>query len=313
MPRIQITVQNTTPLLIYGADNKDDRVNRNIRAEPELRATSIRGILRYWLRAVLGSSINSVERIYEAESSILGSTDKGSRIQVRVARSRSLEVERGLTVLPAQTRGFNLTHTGFAPDGEFRITLSTHPLDSNILFVANSNLVKALFLMLHFGGLGRRARRGGGNLRVVAVKGYQGDHKLDYLPENRDDAAAYLREIAQFISPNNLGRRPNFPVFSGDTAVVLLGKETHADYEDAFKELWRVSGPYHSSGGIFGDVRPRRASAIHMRVMATQAGYVSQQTILYSGTGQWGTMREYIESCLYQDFEPIYGTWESWQ
>ena len=204
---------------------------------------------------------------------------------------------------------------GFAPESEFRITLSTHPLDSSDVLDAGGDLLKAVFLMAHFGGLGRRARRGSGNLRVLEAKGYDGGLPLAVRPENRDEVAQYLAHVSQYVSAedNIIGRKPSFPVFAWDTALVLLGRQTHTTYEGAFAELWNMSGPYHHEGGIFGDVRPRRASAIHMRVAAAHSGYMAQQTILYSGNGQWNKMQNYIQHCLVQGFDAIYGTWEGWQ
>ena len=92
MSQLRLTVQTITPLLMYGADNKDDRrTNDSIRQVPELRASALRGILRYWLRAVLGGHILSTSQVYEKESSILGSTDTGSRIQLRVQQGRNMQ------------------------------------------------------------------------------------------------------------------------------------------------------------------------------------------------------------------------------
>lgn len=313
MPQLRLTVQTITPLLMYGAHNKDDRTNRSIEAVPELRASSIRGILRYWLRAVLGARLASTGVVFEEESKILGSTDTGSRIRVRVYRGRDMHEQRELTVLPAQTRGYSLKHTGYPSDSKFGIVLSTHLLDSSDVLAPNSDLLKAVFLMLHMGGLGRRSRRGSGNLRVLDANGYDGELPLAVLPDDRDALADYLSEISQFASQGHtVGRRPNFPVFAEDAAVVLVGREVHAHYDEAFGELWRVSGPYHQEGGIFGDVRPRRASAIHMRVAETHSGYVAQQTILYSGSGQWDRMRDYIEHCRVSGFDAVFGTWEHW-
>lgn len=319
MPQIRLTVQTLTPLLMYGADNKDDRINRSLKAVPELRASSIRGILRYWLRAVVGGRTQDTSKVYEAESDILGSTAAGSKIKVRVQASRSMQAQKGQFVMPHQTKGFSLEHTAFEADEEFRITLSTHPLYKGDIFDADSELIKAVFLMTHFGGLGRRARRGSGNLRVLEARGYEGELPLDYLAGNRDELRGYLSEIAEYINNNKVNKTPEkvkapeFATFAPDTAVVLLSQKIHPNYQDAFDELWSVSGPYHSEGGIFGEVTPRRASAIHMRVALTREGYVAQQTILYSGRGQWGRMQKYLEHCQTNDFGVIYGAGKSWK
>lgn len=318
MTDLRLTLRSITPLLMYGADNKDDtRTNPSIEAIPELRASSMRGILRYWLRAVLGANISAVSKVYEAESAILGSTETSSRFTIRVYPSREIKESAGVTVIPAQTRGFNLRHVGFEPDSDFRIVLSTHPLDNSNVLAPDSPLVKAIFLMCHMSGLGRRARRGSGNLRVLQAEGYEGDLSLDALPEDHKALADYIRRVSEFVSPagKNIASHPaapTFPVFAWDTAAVLVSDQVHTNHDDAFKELWDVSGPYHQEGGIFGDVRPRRASAIHMRVSLTQSGYVAHQTILYSGSGQWRTMQKYIQHCQVNGFHDVYGTWGHW-
>ena len=315
MPQLQLTLQTVTPLLMYGAHNKDDRTNRSLRAQPELRASSMRGVLRYWLRAVLGVEYQaSPSKVYDAESAIFGNTERGSRVRVRVVQSQGMQPVKNQTVLPRETRGHSLMHTAYPPDSRFRLYLTTHPLDSGNVLAPDSPLMKAVFLMTHLGGLGRRARRGSGNLRVLGVKGYEGELLLDVLPEDRDALAEYLEDVTYYASGGHtLRRSPQFPVFAQNTAVVLVGEKMYPHYEDAFDALWGVSGPYHREGGVFGDVRPRRASAIHMRVSETRAGYVAVQTILYSGSGNWAKMRGYINHCQRNGFQPVFGTWEDWE
>lgn len=309
MTTIRLTVETLTPLLMYGADQ----------AEPELRGASFRGILRYWLRAVMGAKYTDSSTLYTKESDILGSTEKGSKITVRLTKSKSMEAEDGQWVLPERTsRGYRGKFNAFPAGSGFRITLSTHPLDKSNILAPDSDLIKALFLMTHIGGIGRRARRGSGNLTVVDAKGYSGDPDITYLAADRNDLSDHLLKVCHFVNEKNtVGHRPQFATFAPDTCVVLLGKRAYTTIEDVLSnngDLWRISGPYHQSGGIFGDVRPRRASAIHMRVAVTREGYVPQQTIFYAGNGAWREMVDYINSCL-SDFDVIYGDpgWRKWR
>jgi CRISPR type III-B/RAMP module RAMP protein Cmr1 len=306
MATLRLTVQTITPLLMYGADQ----------TVPELRGSAFRGHLRHWLRAVLGSQYTRETDLYDAESQILGSTEQGSRITVKVQASRSMRPKAKQWVLPKRTsRGYSPRYNAYPADSEFRLTLSTHPLDQSDVLADDSPLVKAVFLMAHFGGLGRRARRGSGNLHVIDAKGYTNDAlPLAVTAVNRDELRDYLRLVSQFISSPTqvVGHRPRFATFAHDTCVVLIGNETHVTYEDAFDELWRVSGPYHDKGGIFGDVRPRRAAAVHMRIGVTKDGYVAQKTIFYSGRGAWREMKDYIQHCTINNFEKIYGDESGW-
>lgn len=310
MPSLRLTVETLSPLLMYGADQN----------EPELRGSSFRGILRYWLRAVLGARYTDPAKLYEQESKILGSTERGSNVAVRVQPSRNMQVESGQWVLPEHTsRNWRPRYDAFPAGSEFRITLSTHPLDASNVLAEDGDLVKAVFLMTYFGGLGKRSRRGSGNLRVKTAKGYDPDEggiPLAILPEDRAELRHHLLTVSDFVAGGRtVGNRPGFATFAHDTCVVLLGTEVYGTLDEVFAnsgDLWRVSGPYHHSGGIFGDVRPRRSSAIHMRVALTREGYVPQQTIFYSGNGAWRDMQGYISECRNSGFEQIYGDESGW-
>ena len=308
MPSIRLTVETITPLLMYGADQE----------QPELRGSAFRGMLRYWLRAVLSTEHTYPQALYKAESAILGSTEQGSKVTVRIQKHPRTQPEPEQWVLPERTsRGWRARYNGFPPDSEFRIVLATHPLDSSFILADDSPLVKALFLMAHIGGLGRRSRRGSGNLRVLDAAGYEGELPLAVTASDRDELRDYLRNVADFIAPAEatVGRRPSFATFAPDTTVMLLGNRAYRTVEDVLSndgDLWSVSGPYHDAGGIFGDVRPRRASAIHMRVAVTHEGYVPQQTIFYAGNGAWGQMQDYIQRCENSGFERIYGDPKGW-
>jgi CRISPR type III-B/RAMP module RAMP protein Cmr1 len=311
MPSLRLTVETLTPLLMYGAD-------QNV---PELRGSSFRGILRYWLRAVLGAKkeYRDSSELYKAESNILGSTERGSKITLKIQQPERMKSSPRQWVLPKQTsKGWKPRYDAFPPDSTFWITLSAHPLDASNVLAEDSPLVKALFLMAHIGGLGKRSRRGSGNLRVRDVKGYDNeDMPLAVLTQNRTELGDYLRLMSDFINESNeIGHRPNFATFAPDTCVILLGKETYPTLEDVLGnrgDLWSVSGPYHHAGGIFGEAtKTRRASAIHMRVAVTQEGYVPQQTIFYSGHGAWDKMKDYIAACTSSGFELIYGDSKGW-
>lgn len=302
MAQLQLTVKTITPLLMFGADNKNPSI-------PELRAPSVRGLLRYWLRAVLGVKHNTGKALHEAESAILGSTEQGARVQVRVFAGSSLQDASGLRVMPER-----IPSDGFKDGGQFRITLTTHPLDNSDVFAEDGDLVKALYLLTHFGGMGKRSRRGSGNLRVLSANFEQ----LAFYPSEGESLVEHLRNVSHHITSQTtlLGRRPAHPVFAWDTAAVLVSPDAFPTYRDAFDELWDISGPYHYEGGIFGDVRPRRASSIHMRVSESQAGYHPQITVMYSGDRdnvQWSRMKSFIQTFRNNGFVHVYGDWSGWR
>ncbi len=74
MQEIIFTLRTVTPLFLAGADQ----------SAAELRAPSFRGLMRYWHRALVGGLVGTddagLKKVSEAESTLFGTTDKGSAI-----------------------------------------------------------------------------------------------------------------------------------------------------------------------------------------------------------------------------------------
>ena len=68
MERISFECRSVTPMFMYGADG----------STPELRPASIKGVLRFWWRAIHGDL--SLKELHEKEGEIFGSTDKRSKV-----------------------------------------------------------------------------------------------------------------------------------------------------------------------------------------------------------------------------------------
>lgn len=72
MESITFTCETITPMLMHGADG----------SSAELRPASIKGILRFWWRAIHGDL--SLEELHEKEGKIFGSTDKRSSFSIKI-------------------------------------------------------------------------------------------------------------------------------------------------------------------------------------------------------------------------------------
>ena len=70
----EFTLKVVSPMFLNGAYTQ----------QPELRAASVRGQLRYWLRAYLGAQTSDLKAIWEKESAVFGSTGQGSAVNVGV-------------------------------------------------------------------------------------------------------------------------------------------------------------------------------------------------------------------------------------
>jgi len=167
--RMKFVLELITPLFLGGS---------NPRGEPELRASSFRGALRFWLRALLGGILGSrLTEIIKCESQVFGSTDHASPVVVQVSHqnlpsigySELTQSRAGIAYLffgARQTRS-EPERKAIASDSKFSCTFHLRAGAQNPK--ALQAVAAALWLLTNLGGLGMRARKGGGNLRVVSA------------------------------------------------------------------------------------------------------------------------------------------------
>jgi CRISPR-associated protein Cmr1 len=156
------------------------------RTDSPIRVPSIRGVLRYWFRAVAaGHGITDKAQLWEAEKAVFGSTDHPSPIRLRISDSPPASGKgtkpkwaggptwgnrfHGAQYLLGQGLWHfktGLTRSFVAPGDKFRldIRLSDSP-------TVNQRFLLALWAWLTYGGLGARTRRGFGQLRCVGITG----------------------------------------------------------------------------------------------------------------------------------------------
>lgn len=180
---IRLPLVTLTPLFLGGADPRGD---------PELRASSFRGALRFWLRALLGgchgtddAGLAEVRRI-EAETfgEAGGERETGaSPIIVRVRETETPERDKGTEVKEFSSQRVELRYLwyGVAASGRQQrarrciVPLSTFMLELEPRAGAKPERVEkalhrallATWLLIHFGGVGARARRAAGCLGVA--------------------------------------------------------------------------------------------------------------------------------------------------
>lgn len=260
MTQLKLKLQLITPLLMFGAFNSGNE------AQPEIRASSIRGGLRYWLRAVYGAAYGSdITGLHEAESRIFGSTSRGSAVMVRVQHSLTGTHKKEYVVLPEKvdSNGRKVDHkfAGFKESDtnskqSFCLTFVSHPLRRDVF---NAAFGSALFLAFTLGGFGKRARRGGGALQIVEIKGDNLPSILRLLnPQNGTTLATELEnrfsEVQQAMDlhdeedkisskrPYAATDIPAYPIFASDHCRVFVGKQGESDYLDALKQMWELTG-----------------------------------------------------------------------
>jgi len=179
MEKITFTCETITPMFIAGADGQT----------PELRAPSIKGALRFWWRAVNGHL--SLKELKEREAEIFGGTNPARRssVSVRIDFNKKHLTEK--TILEGQPSNyvdqfknhFNLAWENFNRAYQGKDAAITYlfysvlfqgkrpfidiGLKFDIIFTSRSQeclkkVVATFWLLVHFGGIGTRTRRGAG-------------------------------------------------------------------------------------------------------------------------------------------------------
>ncbi len=177
MDKVMFDVRTLTPLFLAGADL----------AGAELRAPTLRGLLRYWLRALVGGLLGTDEQGLEftrqTESAIFGSMGISSAITVQVSgatqgpreffeklpirqREKQLSTSRGYLLWSMTERGrrgnFRPARWYYPAGTGFQVALSARELFSQQLKQAAA----AFWLLTHLGGIGSRSRRCAGSIEA---------------------------------------------------------------------------------------------------------------------------------------------------
>jgi CRISPR-associated protein Cmr1 len=139
MKQIVFECESITPMFMYGADGKT----------AELRPASIKGVMRFWWRAIHGNL--SLEKLHEKEGEIFGSTERRSSFSIKIEHHKFNSKE-----IP----------TNYKFQIEF---LLSHKCDFNI---------KSFFeLVVLLGGFGQSAKKiNQGKIRILNIK--KGDEAL---------------------------------------------------------------------------------------------------------------------------------------
>lgn len=190
MQSLELEVENITPLFIAGADQL------NIENEG-LRSQSLRGLMRWWFRAIMGSFIAQPSELLKMEGEVFGSTDKKSCIKV-ITSTRTkpsfINIKRDLVYL-----WFSLNMQ--KREGTRRYWYNARSRFSIKLSACSKKSFKlaagSLWSLIYLGGIGSRSRRGAGNLRVIEARSSEG---LDY--NFRLNGNLHLKELKEFIEDN---------------------------------------------------------------------------------------------------------------
>lgn len=209
-----------TPLGIHGASNS--------RQEAEFRITSLRGLLRYWWRAVHYEQ--DYKKLQRLESEKFGGTiDDAQKSPVSFVLEKDVIVKNyKKAVLPHRGKSFSMA---CLPENEVIPIKMKVKRDAVWTYYENMLL---LFSML--GSMGQRARRGFGSIQLSNYK-------------NLDDFHNELLKVFDYFqikgifnsSPHHLFEKPNFQKLSHPTITSIWLGRPYARSWDVVKAYGEAS------------------------------------------------------------------------
>lgn len=262
MKKVSVTLETVTPLFLSGNDQNT----------VELRAASIRGQLRYWYRALLGGlGVTRPEQLHERESQVFGKEERGSPVLVRVKDIRwaggrikqNSELDLGYDKTKKVTRRPGLTYLLYSTqlggnERPYADVGTTFTLEISSFNKEAEKVLKlaacALWCWTHLGGLGTRARRGGGDLQVREARDDEGvlkdlpDFALvgvnspealkEHLGNGLKKVSGLVAEL-NGITPRALSGDVDFPILHPNHADIWIIQNTWNGVFDAMEQVGR--------------------------------------------------------------------------
>lgn len=245
---------------------------------PECRAPSIRGLLRFWLRAVAGGLVGGgdIDGLNRVESYVFGSSDSGSKLKVVVIPGpQPLKAGRFKVVPVVDQRG---DAAGFNAAQSFKLQVTTL-YDPELLII---NAADAIFrLSIALGGFGLRARRGYGALRLSGEILANPDEWEQSIRKVTGDAIASVRAVAKKFDQRMipLSDGPSrFPCIN-KLAKIYLGDQCEKTADAVMTQFMTGLQERAWLGSARGG---RQASPLWVKPVKIGAAYFPQYTILAS-------------------------------
>jgi CRISPR-associated protein Cmr1 len=247
--------------------------------KPELRSPSIKGVLRFWWRAMTYSDSpdNSFEELLQKEGESFGSTKKGvGRSKVSLVVRRNSRLETGSNVKDDYALSWrsenNRTLTGkdagigyllysvivfgrgrkfFRHGQKFSVELKSHDPDTL------KQACAAFWALVYFGGLGARSRRGGGNIGTTGVHGdldvlKDGNEALEFIVKgsSSEEVKKWLVDnYSRAISIVNGGilTTPVTTYSSITDLRFILSKDSFQDWKGALNAIGSTFSKYRTT------------------------------------------------------------------
>jgi CRISPR-associated protein Cmr1 len=274
---IEAKFRIVTPMFLGGADQQAD----------EIRPSSVKGMLRFWWRALNWSRFrgaadatdaSALQALHGEEARLFGSaaTDKsgGQGVFLLSVKQQKFTPHTWTKVEPqiGYLLGMGLFHfkngvTRSSITGEFSVALRFRDSAKQEERASILDALKAFSLL---GGLGSRERRGLGSVSMTTIEGVE----RFSMPGNR---AAYSEQVSGLLA-NDVAALPVFTAFSAKSKIALLEK---SNANEALKAMGDELGMYRGwgrEGKVFGKPAEKNFKADHDNMYAAANGQTYPDT-----------------------------------
>jgi len=229
MHTTRYTLETITPLFLRGPDGET----------PELRPPSFKGMLRYWWRALHPMPVDQLRKQEAKRFGSAGDRD-GNQSSVRIRLLDRDLVEEDFQPVPTH----NFRRRGYRPNQKFDLQISIDSRGES----HRDEIDAVLRLMILLGGVGWRARRGMGSLRLVSVDGNPVESSTDALESVEAQIArlgtSFKRDgrTVTYVGPHADSGGPPYPWVQ----TIQTGLPREGGWESTVKEIAEVASRENS-------------------------------------------------------------------
>jgi len=255
MPPLNFALKVISPAFVAGAMEENEKtqyidhgnpifaIHRFIRKDGDgLRIPSLRGVLRFWFRAMNGQL--PMAGLKTAEAEVFGDTERGQGIRIipngiENWRAEKITGDNSLGYLGygpvanvpgggSSSHHKNSAREAISPETIFKFKAIGHKSE-------HVEALKKCLLLLHlFGGIGSRSRRAWGSLAVIG----------DFIPkfEKNESSKDWFENALTKVWPGATkpSGQPNLPLFSAffaDSAIRISA--SRSNYREVMKEFYQ--------------------------------------------------------------------------
>jgi len=238
MEPIVMELEIVTPMFIAGADTES----------AELRAPSIKGLMRFWWRA---QQAVDWEDLRNKEADIFGSTERGANFSIRLDHQplKSVKDDFPRYTVPVEGKSFPLNILNYLAYGllydakKKEFGRERIPEDSQFNVVINifrkeyqNEILKTLYIFNLFGGLGSRNRNGFGCVEIINK-----DTIFEPLKKGLSFSidAPYSKANMEKIIKNKKSLSQSYPSFSEDYHL-FKARKSFATWDESLADIGKI-------------------------------------------------------------------------